>query len=984
LLKIEYHGLADLTKNDTLWQGLPAIGQATPEKREEVIRHFLDELRMTLAIEAEALKDTHTRRLVDRTPQWLCDPWALQKNDVLRTQGIMLLPDAVEEPQEKRAHVRQLNYRSAIGRYLRDSRTWGIKDRLSTDEVEKLVVGIVEKLAGQLLLKVPKHNKDHGVRLLAAALRWTKGVGTPLAPSPLRSRQSQRRRHLKNAEPNKYFTYLYAHSANRLRGMVGHEHTGQIDPQTRIERESDFGKGKLPALFCSPTMELGVDIKELYAVHLRNVPPTPANYAQRSGRAGRGGRPALIATFTGQGNAHDQYFFRNRTRMISGVVEPSRMDLRNKELVEAHIRSVWLANVGLALGTSMNNILDLQANDYPLKAEIVAELDSRKGIIEKETLAAAKELIEKEPPLKDAWWYSDEWLNNLVKRTPEEFDAAFKRWRELYGSANAAIAKARQTMDNPSVTKSEREEAARVEMEAKRERAQLLNETRRMEESDFYPYRYLASEGFIPGYNFPRLPVRAFVSVGDSSQTIDRPRFLAVTEFGPGNVLYHEGRKYRVDGVVLPVTGLQERLTKARICKECGYAHDDVKAGVDVCEHCGTRLDATTSEYPQRLLEQPPVLTRSIERILSDEEERIRSGYHVTTHFRFESRAKVKRAIVKSGDTELLEIIHAPAAQLWRINHGWRRGQDTGFIIDARTGRWQRRDTDVLSSPDESKLNDAVTGVKPFVKDSRNILLIKPLTPEKPTREFLTSLQYALKRGIQFVYQVEEQEISAELIGRGENWRIILWEAAEGGTGISEFLANDKDAVAKVAEKALELCHFTQEENQDDSSTATRACSAACYECLLSYTNQNEHRFIDRYLIKDFLMQLKLSETFAVSQQRSRQEQYKWLKKHIDPASPLEAQFLDYLYNSGYRLPDYAQFRPVPEIQVQPDFYYDRGDVPGVCIFVDGTSHDSSETKQHDSQLRKELEDRGFRVIVIRYDGGFEPQVKAHVDIFGI
>jgi ATP-dependent helicase YprA (DUF1998 family) len=41
----------------------------------------------------------------------------------------------------------------------------------------------------------------------------------------------------------------------------------------------------LPALFCSPTMELGVDISTLNAVYLRNVPPTPANYAQRSGRA---------------------------------------------------------------------------------------------------------------------------------------------------------------------------------------------------------------------------------------------------------------------------------------------------------------------------------------------------------------------------------------------------------------------------------------------------------------------------------------------------------------------------------------------------------------------------------------------------------------------------------------------------------------------------------------------------------------------------
>ena len=50
----------------------------------------------------------------------------------------------------------------------------------------------------------------------------------------------------------------------------------------REDREEQFRTADLPVLYCSPTMELGVDISQLNVANMRNVPPTPANYAQRS------------------------------------------------------------------------------------------------------------------------------------------------------------------------------------------------------------------------------------------------------------------------------------------------------------------------------------------------------------------------------------------------------------------------------------------------------------------------------------------------------------------------------------------------------------------------------------------------------------------------------------------------------------------------------------------------------------------------------
>ena len=82
-------------------------------------------------------------------------------------------------------------------------------------------------------------------------------------------------------------------------------------------------------------MELGVDISALNVVHLRNVPPTPANYAQRSGRAGRSGMAALVITYCASQSPHDQYFFREPRNMVHGQVRAPLLDLANRDLVES-------------------------------------------------------------------------------------------------------------------------------------------------------------------------------------------------------------------------------------------------------------------------------------------------------------------------------------------------------------------------------------------------------------------------------------------------------------------------------------------------------------------------------------------------------------------------------------------------------------------------------------------------------------------------
>src|SRR5207249_669041 len=170
---------------------------------------------------------------------------------------------------------------------------------------------------------------------------------------------------------------------------------------------------------------------------------------------------------------------------------------------------------------------------YPLNAEIqhrITLTDSRLAEVAEECrriLDAGGEDI------RGAAWCTQEWLGNTLRGAAPAFSQAFDRWRELYGSAVRQRDDARRIVDNPTTRQPERKDAERREREAKNQIDLLLNRSGESDESDFYPYRYLGSEGFLPGYSFPRLPVRALVPSGEKTHVIQRPRFLALGEFGP-------------------------------------------------------------------------------------------------------------------------------------------------------------------------------------------------------------------------------------------------------------------------------------------------------------------------------------------------------------------------------------------------------------------------------------------------------------------
>ena len=390
LLAIEYLDLDEVAGADDFWRNTPLLQELNLADRNELLYTILDFFRLEFAIHSDNyLTQSKAKEHEKQFREMLKPPWTLDSTEELREPFFIRY-----DPLARSAKIfsKSLGPASALGKFVKlFVKTRGLDVDLKGDRYRAFILQLMERLEQADYLKSQIARSENGeetpvYRLKIEKILWTLGDGKTLKADLVKRRSYKSQ----NPQPNAFFRDMYRRDFSKGKRLRGEDHTGQLGTGTRIEREEHFRAGQISALFCSPTMELGIDIGGLSVVHMRNAPPNAANYAQRSGRAGRSGQGALIFTYCSSYSPHDRHYFQVQADMVAGAVQAPRLDLFNRELLLSHLNALAVSEIGLpgledqgGAKPSIMRLVEDGNGEMPLASEVSAGLSLSPGTLDR-------------------------------------------------------------------------------------------------------------------------------------------------------------------------------------------------------------------------------------------------------------------------------------------------------------------------------------------------------------------------------------------------------------------------------------------------------------------------------------------------------------------------------------------------------------------------------------------------------------------------
>ena len=731
------------------------------------------------------------------------------------------------------------------------------------------------------------------------------------------------------------------------------EHSGQVEKDDRERIEDEFRKdeGGVNCIVCTPTLELGVDIGQLEMALMRNVPPTPANYAQRAGRAGRRHRIAVVMDYCGT-SPHDRYYFERPEEMIDGRIRIPAFSMSNEPMLRKHAHSAILTALRRSGDPRVPEVLAHALPPYIWRYFAPADADEKQtdGYMQQApTFPMLREVIDRHAdelrhmladtfaatwPTEDADAVADRALDSLVSNMPTLLE---RHVRALFQQVRSYRERVRE------LARKEYEEDRELSIEEKRERERLNHalSTLRRTDQDRYTLGYLSNDGYFPGYALTRDSV-----VGRCLKPymeLQRPEPVALREFTPANWIYAAGDVYAVSRIDWFSLQTGEEASAGVRRREMIYDPDFER----VIDPERSELEGFTGE-PFVSMQLGGVELRQRQQIDDREDRRHYGAQDIVGTFLGTHRGG------RSGEVGDVQWRHFRQADLRLVNLGpagrQREGLGVGFPIcrvcgAVRSPFQSEAEIEKFAEYHTKSCGPKTTESAALHVDFRSDLLeIGPL----PERAEAVNLMEALLVGAREVLDMGNSELEGFIEERGEGAAFALvYDPMPGGSGFLEQLQKSWPTVCQQAREVMQSCD----------------CEQACYACLLTFWNQRYHALLDRHLASELLERFGQEMQMTGTVPANYHERTTDLKTEESGAEDKFARILN------------ERHFPQPEKQHKvtlgdgtatiADFAYPA---ENVLIYIDGMSeqiHGSPEQQRKDGILRAKLRNAHYQVVEI-------------------